>query len=120
MKFFAINLFVFIFLLGCGNNGKNESRTEIPSYSIINSIEMYGGKGKAAYILMPSISREMKVSEREKLLKEIMKTENWVYLAVFNSKLAYQERNCDSYNQRKPAYKAGFIGVVNQFGQFSD
>ena len=111
---------MILFFGGCGPENRNSVNNVLPSYTMLNYIEMYGGKGKAGYVLIPSASRKMNAKERETLLREILKKEGWVYVAAFNSKLAYQERNCDPYEKRKPAYKVGFIGVVNQFGQFSD
>ncbi len=120
MKNYKWTLFIVLFLWGCGSKNGNNASNVIPDYTLLNFIEMYGGKGKAGYVLMPTASRSMSAKDRETLLREILKNEGWVYVAAFNSKLAYQERNCDPYEKRKPAYKTGFIGVVNQFGQFSD
>lgn len=114
MKKVFLALTILLFQIAC--HTKNES----PNYTILRAVDLYTGKGKCGEILMPSISREMKSSDREKLLRDILKKEGWVIVSAYSSSEAYNEKSCASLPMRTKAFKDGYIGKIDENGAFSD
>lgn len=104
--------------IGCKT--KNENKVEVlsPQYTTLNSVDLYTGKGKAGEILIPSFSRELKSSNREKVLRDIMKSEGWVIISAYSTKDAYKEKSCASFTNRSKAFKEGFLGKVDENSNF--
>lgn len=111
-SFFSLLLLVSIF--SCSSNG------DLPEYSTLSAVKVYTGKGIAGEVLIPSVSRELTSSERENTLREIMKAKGWYIISAYTSVDAYKEKSCDPYEKRSKAYKEGYIGKVDEFGQFSE
>lgn len=114
-------IFAYIIIFtytGCEtkNNAKNE--TKMPQYQTLLSTEVYTGKGKVGEILIPSLSRQLSAVEREKTLRNIMKSERWTMVSAYATKEAYNRKSCAPYSQRQKAYKEGFIGGINELGKF--
>jgi hypothetical protein len=118
----TIFFFIAILLGSIGCKKKEENRAEVLSiqntYTTLNSVDLYTGKGKAGEVLMPSVSRELKSSDREKILRGIMKSEGWVIISAYSTKEAYKEKSCATYSNRSKAFKEGFLGKVDKNGKF--
>jgi hypothetical protein len=39
-------------------------------------------------------------------------------ISAFSTKEAFKERSCDSFPDRAPAFKAGYLGKIDLNGQF--
>ena len=113
-------LLVLLGSLGCEPRKDASAGSALPQYSTIPSVDVYTGKGKAGDVLIPSLSRSLKSSDREKTLRSIMKAEGWIIISAFSTKDAYQERNCAPYEERYKAFKEGYLGKVDENGVFSE
>lgn len=97
------------------NNG-----SQLPKYSTLSAVRLYTGHGKCGDVLIPSITRELTAQDRETLLRNIMKKEGWVIISAFSTKEAFDQRTCVSFPNRAPAFKAGYIGKIDEDGKFYD
>jgi hypothetical protein len=112
-----------VFLLVCiGCKSKKEIKPEelSPVYTILNSVDLYTGKGKCGEVLIPSVSRGQKSTYREKIVRDIMKSNGWIIISAYSTKEAYNEKSCAIYSERTKAFKEGFIGKVDENGTFSE
>jgi hypothetical protein len=107
---------------GCNQIDSAQSKPAdlLPKYSTLSAVRLYTGHGKCGDVLIPSITREVKAADRETLLRKIMKTEGWVIISAFSTKEAFNQRTCDSFPDRAPAFKAGYIGKIDEDGKFYD
>ena len=107
---------------GCNQIDSAQSKPAdlLPKYSTLSAVRLYTGHGKCGDVLIPSITREVKAADRETLLRKIMKTEGWVIISAFSTKDAFNQRTCDSFPDRAPAFKAGYIGKIDEDGKFYD
>jgi hypothetical protein len=107
---------------GCNQIDSTQSKPadSLPKYSTLSAVRLYTGHGKCGDVLISSVSRQVGRTEREKLLRRIMKTEGWVIISAFSSKEAFDQRTCDSFPARSPAFKAGYIGKIDEDGKFYD
>lgn len=113
-------LTVFLCSLSCQNQKASAAKSDLPTYSTLAAVEVYTGKGIAGEVLIPSVSRELNSKERERLLREIMKSEGWHIISAYASKEAFNEKSCAVYEQRSPGFKAGYLGKVDEEGKFSE
>lgn len=113
-------------ITSCNQVDQNQSnigtpiQSQLPKYSTLSAVRLYTGHGKCGDVLIPSITREVKAADRETLLRKIMKTEGWVIISAFSTKDAFNQRTCDSFPDRAPAFKAGYIGKIDEDGKFYD
>ena len=107
---------------GCNQIDSAQSKPAdlLPKYSTLSAVRLYTGHGKCGDVLIPSVSRQVGRTEREKLLRCIMKSEGWVIISAFSSKEAFDQRTCDSFPDRAPAFKTGYIGKIDEDGKFYD
>ena len=116
-------LFAFTILLcctGCETRKGSEAGSGLPQYTTLSSVDLYTGKGRSGDVLIPSVSRGSKKSDREKTLRGIMRSQGWVIISAFSTTDAYKQRSCAAYPDRPKAYKEGFIGKVDENGNFYD
>ncbi len=118
MRKIIFTITLLTILQGCLNENKPKSYFQLPHYSILSNVRIWTGQGKCGDILIPSVSREHKSGDREKLLREIMKKEGWVIISAFSTPRAYKERSCDSFPDRTPAFKTGYLGKIDLDGKF--
>ena len=104
--------------IGCINENTLKSSSQLPDYSMLSRVRIWTGQGKCGDVLIPSVSREQKSEDREKLLRSIMKKEGWVIISAFSTREAYIERSCDSFPDRSPAFKIGYLGKIDLDGKF--
>ena len=115
-----------LLITSCNPGNPNQSnigtpiQSQLPKYSTLSAVRLYTGHGKCGDVLIPSITREVKAADRETLLRKIMKTEGWVIISAFSTKEAFNQRTCDSFPDRAPAFKAGYIGKIDEDGKFYD
>lgn len=118
------NIYIFtaiIFIsIGCGSENHSTSKETLPKYQIVLATDIYTGKGKAGEIIIPTISRDIKASEREKILRDILLSEGWLTVSAFSTKEAHKEKSCAEFNKRSTVFKLGYIGKIDENGQFSD
>ena len=88
MKKLILALTILLFQIAC------HTKTDVPHYTVINAVDLYTGKGKCGEILIPSISRETKPNERDRILRDILKKEGWVIISAYASMEAYNEKSC--------------------------
>jgi len=120
MKKTALAIMMLWGSLGCQPRKDANMEAGLPQYSTISSVEVYTGKGKAGDVLIPSLSRTLTSSDREKTLRGIMKSEGWLIISAFSTKDAYKERSCAPFAERPKAFKEGYIGKVDENGNFSE
>jgi hypothetical protein len=130
MKVF-IRIAIFMISVGpllitsCNQVDQNQSQfdsaaqLQLPKYSNLSVVRLYTGHGKCGDVLIPSITREV-TQDRETLLRNIMKKEGWVIISAFSTKEAFDQRTCDSFPDRAPAFKTGYIGKIDEDGKFYD
>ena len=115
-----------LLITSCNPGNPNQSNldtnngSQLPKYSTLSAVRLYTGHGKCGDVLIPSITREVKAADRKTLLRKIMKTEGWVIISAFSSKEAFDQRTCDSFPDRTPAFKVGYIGKIDEDGKFYD
>ncbi len=118
------NIYIFTAILfisiGCGSKNSNTTKATLPKYQIVLATDIYTGKGKAGEIIIPTISRDLKASEREKILRDILHSEGWLTVSAFSTKEAHKEKSCAEFNKRSTAFKLGYIGKIDENGQFLD
>ncbi len=114
MKHIIFAIAILVSILSCNSKGGQ------PAYSILSAVKVYTGKGIAGEVLIPSLSRSLQKEEREQVLREIMKAKGWHIISAYTSVDAYKEKNCAPYEKRSKAYKEGYIGKVDELGQFSE
>ncbi len=105
---------------GCNTNKENKVELASPKYTTLLSVDLYTGKGKCGEVLIPSVSRELKNTDREKILRGIMKSEGWLIISAYSTKEAYKEKSCAEYSMRSKAFKEGYLGKVDENGIFSE
>ena len=105
---------------GCNTNKENKVELASPTYTTLLSVDLYTGKGKCGEVLIPSVSRELKNTDREKILRGIMKSEGWLIISAYSTKEAYKEKSCAEYSMRSKAFKEGYLGKVDENGIFSE
>jgi hypothetical protein len=118
MKKLLFTLVILIAALGCNTNTTSQSESPLPKYTTLSNVRLYTGHGKCGDVLIPSVSRQQDSKERAELLRDIMKKEGWVIISAFSTKEAFKERSCDSFPDRAPAFKAGYLGKIDLNGQF--
>lgn len=118
MKKILFPFIILCFCTGCETKSISKNEIELPQYQTLLSTEVYTGKGKVGEVLIPSLSRQLSAVEREKTLRNIMKSERWTMVSAYATKEAYNQKSCAPYSQRQKAYKEGFIGGINEFGKF--
>ena len=111
---------IVILFSGFGCDTKKDNKVETPPYTILLSVDLYTGKGKCGEILIPSFSRDLKRSDREKVLRDIMKSEGWVIISAYSTNEAYKEKSCATFSARTKAFKEGYLGKVDENGTFSE
>lgn len=113
-----------LLITSCNPGNPNQSnldastQNQLPKYSTLSAVRLYTGHGKCGDVLIPSITRELTAQDRETLLRNIMKKEGWVIISAFSTKEAFDQRTCDSFPDRAPAFKAGYIGKIDEDGKF--
>ncbi len=120
MNNILFSLLIFVCCLGCNSKNGSNNEAAIPEYTVLSSVDLYTGKGKCGEILMPSVSRGVSKSDREKILKAIMKEKGWVIISAYVNKNAYSEKSCAPYSKRSKSFKEGYLGKINGDGEFSD
>lgn len=118
MKNILYTLTILAIMVGCNTKTASKSETDLPQYSMLSNVRLWTGKGKCGDVLIPSVTREQDSKEREQLLRSIMKKEGWVIISAFSTKAAFTERSCDSFPDRAPAFKTGYLGKIDINGQF--
>lgn len=109
---------ILLVIIGCKTKKDNKADLVSPQYTTLFSVDLYTGKGKSGEVLIPSVSRKLKNNEREKILRDIMKSEGWVIISAYSTQEAYKEKNCATYSKRSKAFKEGFLGKVDENGKF--
>jgi hypothetical protein len=120
MKHRLFMIAILLMCVSCNQTSKVCPGNSLPSYTTLSSVRLYTGHGKCGDVLIPSITREVKAADRETLLRKIMKTEGWVIISAFSTKDAFNQRSCDSFPDRAPAFKTGYIGKIDEDGKFYD
>jgi hypothetical protein len=120
MKKIIFAIAILLGSIGCNTNKENKIAATSPSYTTLLSVDLYTGKGKCGEVLIPSVSRDLKSSDREKILRDIMKSEGWVIISAFSTNEAYKEKSCATYSERTKAFKEGYLGKVDENGIFSE
>ena len=120
MKKIIFSIIILLGSIGCNTNKKNKVEVVSPSYTTLLSVDLYTGKGKCGEVLIPSVSRELKSNDREKILRGIMKSEGWLIISAYSTKEAYKEKSCAVYSMRSKAFKEGYLGKVDENGTFSE
>lgn len=115
-----------LLITSCNQVDQNQSQfdtaaeLQLPKYSTLSAVRLYTGHGKCGDVLIPSITRAVAPQDRETLLRNIMKKEGWVIISAFSTKEAFDQRTCDSFPDRAPAFKTGYIGKIDEDGKFYD
>ena len=115
-----------LLITSCNQVDQNQSQfdsaaqLQLPKYSNLCVVQLYTGHGKCGDVLIPSITRVVTAQDRETLLHNIMKKEGWVIISAFSTKEAFDQRTCDSFPDRAPAFKTGYIGKIDEDGKFYD
>ena len=117
-QIFIITL--LLICIGCNQTTKVRRGNTLPSYTTLSAVRLYTGHGKCGDVLIPTIKREVTAQDRETLLRNIMKKEGWVIISAFSTKEAFDQRTCDSFPDRAPAFKTGYIGKIDEDGKFYD
>lgn len=120
MKKIIFAIAILLGSIGCKTNKENKAAAESPQYTTLFAVDVYTGKGKSGEVLIPSVSRELKSNDREKILRGIMKSEGWLIISAYSTKEAFNEKSCAPYSERSSAFKEGFIGKVDENGMFSE
>lgn len=120
MKVIFIAIAIILGSIGCKTKKETKVEAESHQYTTLLSVDLYTGKGKCGEVLMPSVSRELKSYDREKMLRDIMKSEGWIIISAYSTKEAYEEKSCAPYAERSIAFKEGFLGKVDEEGNFYD
>jgi hypothetical protein len=124
--FFVVFFIGSMLFAGCNQRDQNLSNVDtaaelqLPKYSNLCVVQLYTGHGKCGDVLIPSITRVVTAQDRETLLRNIMKKEGWVIISAFSTKEAFDQRTCDSFPDRAPAFKTGYIGKIDEDGKFYD
>lgn len=114
-------IFAIAILLGSmGCNTKEERKVELlsPPYTILSSVDVYTGKGISGEVLIPSVSRGLTSTERERILRAIKKSKGWLIISAYSTKEAFKEKSCAPYSERSKAFQDGFLGKVDENGNF--
>ena len=115
-----------LLITSCNQVDQNQSQfdsaaqLQLPKYSNLSVVRLYTGHGKCGDVLIPSFTRAVAPQDRETLLRNIMKKEGWVIISAFSTKEAFDQRTCDSFPDRAPAFKTGYIGKIDEDGKFYD
>ena len=120
MKKILFAILILLGSIGCNTNIEKNIEAASPSYTTLLSVDLYTGKGKCGEVLIPSVSRDLKSSDREKILRDIMKSEGWVIISAYSTNEAYKEKSCATYSERTKAFKEGYLGKVDENGIFSE
>ena len=120
LKSIILSFVVLVGGIGCTHSNEPKTTSLTPSYSTLNAVDLYTGKGKAGEVLIPSVSRTIKPEEREKMLRNIMKSEGWVIISGYSTQAAFNEKSCAPYATRSKGFKEGYLGKVDENGVFSE
>jgi hypothetical protein len=120
MKALIFSIAILLANIGCKTNNENKVGEVSYQYTTLLSVDVYTGIGKAGEVLIPSVSRELKSRDREKILRGIMKSEGWVIISAYSNKDAYKEKSCESYPNRPIAFKVGYLGKIDENGNYSE
>jgi len=120
MRQLLLSITVFLFSVSCNEPIKICRGHKLPNYTTLSAVRLYTGHGKCGDVLIPSITRVVTAQDRETLLRNIMKKEGWVIISAFSTKEAFDQRTCDSFPDRAPAFKTGYIGKIDEDGKFYD
>ena len=116
-QIFIITL--LLICIGCNQTTKVRRGNTLPSYTTLSAVRLYTGHGKCGDVLIPTIKREVTAQDRETLLRNIMKKEGWVIISAFSTREAFDQRTCDSFPDRAPAFKTGYIGKLTKTENFT-
>jgi hypothetical protein len=121
MKKFLLAFTILLLNIGCGETQKEETKVEVvlPQYTTLFSVDLMSGKGKFGEVLIPSLSKEVKSSEREKTFRGIMNSEGWVSISAYSNEEAYKANSSESFSKAHPnALKDGFLGGIDENGKY--
>jgi hypothetical protein len=121
MKKFLLAFTILLLNIGCGETKKEETKAEVvlPHYTTLFSVDLISGKGKFGEVLIPSLSKEVKSSEREKNFRGIMDSEGWVSISAYSTEEAYKANSSESFSKAHPnALKNGFLGGIDENGKY--
>ncbi len=119
MKNNLILILLIISLIGCGKTKEEKLEEVLPTYSTLFSVDLFSGKGKFGEVLIPSVSKSSNSTEREKILRSIMKSEGWVSVSGYSTEDAYKANSSESFSKQHPnALKDGFLGGIDENGKY--
>lgn len=121
MKKFLIAFTILLLNIGCGETQKEETKAEVvlPQYTTLFSVDLMSGKGKFGEVLISSLSKEVKSSEREKTFRGIMDSEGWISISAYSTEEAYKANSSESFSKAHPnALKNGFLGGIDENGKY--
>jgi hypothetical protein len=121
MKKFLLAFTILLLNIGCGETKKEETKAEVvlPQYTTLFSVDLISGKGKFGEVLIPTLSKEVKGSEREKAFRGIMDVEGWVSISAYSTEEAYKANSSESFSKTHPnAIKDGFLGGIDENGKY--
>ncbi len=91
----------------------------LPAYTILFTVEKFGGGGKFGEVLVPSVSRKTSAAERETLARRIADKERLVDVNLYSTEEAYKANMSESFSKAHPnAMRRGFLGML-QNGTFT-
>jgi hypothetical protein len=121
MKKFILVFTILLLNIGCAETKKKETKTEVvlPKYTTLFSVDLISGKGKFGEVVIPTYSKEVKGSEKEKTFRAIMDAEGWVSISAYSTEDAYKANSSESFSKQHPnALKDGFLGSIDENGRF--
>jgi hypothetical protein len=122
MKRILFALAITLLSISCDTNKENtENKVDVllPQYTTLFSVDLMSGKGKFGEVLIPSLSKEVKSSEREKTFRGIMDSEGWVSISAYSTEEAYKANSSESFSKAHPnVLKDGFLGGIDENGKY--
>ncbi len=90
------------------------SSASLPAYKMLFANDKLGG-GRFGDALVPSLSRETPLSERERVARGIAQKERLTNLAIYSTEQAYEANTSASFLKEHPdALKQGFLGSLDE------
>ena len=122
MKRILFALAITLLSISCDTkkeNTENKVDVVLPQYTTLFSVDLMSGKGKFGEVLIPSLSKEVKSNEREKVFRGIMNSEGWVSISAYSTEDAYKANSSESFSKEHPnALKDGFLGGIDENGKY--
>ena len=95
------------------------ARGGLPQYTVLFSVERFGGGGRFGDVLVPSLSRATPAEERERVARAIAQKEGLADVTIYSSEDAYKANTSERYLRAHPdALRRGLLGSL-QSGRFT-